>query len=98
MKDIFIVESLRTPFGSFGGAFAEIEAPHLAEPVMRALVERTGLDPVAVDEVIVGQVLPGGVGQAPARQAMRYAGYPDSVPAMTIHKVCGSGLKAIMLG
>jgi acetyl-CoA C-acetyltransferase len=98
MKDIFVVEALRTPFGSFGGALAEIDAPHLAEPVMRALVERTKLDPAAISEVIVGQVLQGGVGQAPARQAMRYAGYPDSVPAMTIHKVCGSGLKAIMLG
>ena len=97
MKDIFVVESLRTPFGSFGGAFSEIEAPRLAEPVMRALLERTGLDPAAVDEVIVGEVLQGGVGQAPARQAMRYAGLPDSVPAMTINKVCGSGLKAIML-
>jgi len=98
MKDIFVVEALRTPFGSFGGALSEIEAPHLAEPVMRALVERTKLDPAVISEVIVGQVLQGGVGQAPARQAMRYAGYPDSVPAMTIHKVCGSGLKAIMLG
>ena len=97
MKDIYVVESLRTPFGSFGGALSEVDAPHLAEPVMRALVERTALDPALVGEVIIGQVLMGGVGQAPARQAMRYAGYPDSVPAMTIHKVCGSGLKAIML-
>jgi acetyl-CoA C-acetyltransferase len=97
MKDIFVVEALRTPFGSFGGALSEIDAPHLAETVMRAILERTKLDPAAVDEVIVGHVLLGGVGQAPARQAMRYAGLPDSVPAMTINKVCGSGLKAIMI-
>lgn len=97
MKDIFIVESLRTPFGSFGGVFAELEAPRLAEPVLRALIEKTGLDPAAVDEVILGEVLQGGVGQAPARQAMRYAGLPDSTAAMTINKVCGSGLKALML-
>ncbi len=98
MKDIFIVEALRTPFGSLGGVFADVEAPRLGEAVMRGLMERTGLDPAAVDEVIIGQVLAGGTGQAPARQAMRFAGLPDSVHAMTINKVCGSGLKAIMLG
>jgi acetyl-CoA C-acetyltransferase len=98
MKEIYVVESLRTPFGSFGGSLSDIEAPRLGETVMRAIVERTGLDPVVINEVIVGQVLMGGVGQAPARQAMRYAGYPDSVHAMTINKVCGSGLKAMMLG
>lgn len=97
MKDIFVVESLRTPFGSFGGALSDLEAPRLGESVMRAIIERTNLDPAAVDEVIVGQVLSGGAAQAPARQAMRYAGLPDSVHAMTINKVCGSGLKAIML-
>lgn len=98
MEDIYIVESLRTPFGSFGGALSEIEAPHLGETVIKALVERSALNPAGVNEVVVGQVLTGGVGQAPARQAMRYAGLPDSIPAMTINKVCGSGLKAIMLG
>ena len=98
MKDIYVVESLRTPFGSFGGALSEIEAPRLGETVIRAIVERTGLDPAAINEVILGQVLMGGAAQAPARQAMRYAGLPDSVHAMTINKVCGSGLKAIMLG
>jgi acetyl-CoA C-acetyltransferase len=98
MEDIFIVESLRTPFGSFGGVLAEVDAPHLAGTVMQTLSERADLDPAAINEVIVGQVLGGGVGQAPARQAMRYAGFPDNVHAMTINKVCGSGLKAIMLG
>ena len=66
--------------------------------VMKMLLERADIDPAAIGEVIIGQVLSGGVGQAPARQAMRYAGLPDSVHAMTINKVCGSGLKAIMLG
>jgi acetyl-CoA C-acetyltransferase len=97
MKEIYFVESLRTPFGSFGGVLSEIEAPQLGGMVMKLLSERADLDPAVINEVIVGQVLTGGVGQAPARQAMRYAGLPDSVHAMTINKVCGSGLKAIML-
>ncbi|MCM2357912.1 MAG: thiolase family protein [Geobacteraceae bacterium] len=98
MTDVFVVESLRTPQGSFGGALSEVEAPQLAAAVIKGLLERTGLAAAAIDEVIVGQVLAGGTGQAPARQAMRYAGLPDAIPAMTINKVCGSGLKAVMLG
>jgi acetyl-CoA C-acetyltransferase len=98
MSEIFVVESLRTPFGSFGGSLSDVDAPHLGATVMKALVERNKLDPALVTEVIVGTVLAGGVGQAPARQAMRYAGIPDSTHALTINKVCGSGLKAIMLG
>ena len=97
MEDVFIVQSLRTPFGSFNGALAELDAPHLAAPVLQALISQADLDPHAVDEVILGEVLSGGVGQAPARQAMRFAGLPDSTHAMTVNKVCGSGLKAIML-
>jgi acetyl-CoA C-acetyltransferase len=98
MKDIYIVDSLRTPFGSFGGALSDVESPQLGGTVIKTLMERTDLEPAAINEVIIGQVLSGGVGQAPARQAMRYAGLSDSVHAMTINKVCGSGLKAIMLG
>jgi acetyl-CoA C-acetyltransferase len=98
MSEVFVVESLRTPLGSFGGALADVDAPHLAAAVIKSLLERVALSPAAVDEVILGQVLTGGSGQAPARQALRYAGLPDSIPAMTINKVCGSGLKAIMLG
>jgi len=98
MNAAYVVQSLRTPFGSFGGSLAELDAPHLGAAVMKVLVDRTGLDPAAIDEVIVGQVLTGGVGQAPARQAMRYAGFPDGVHALTINKMCASGLKAIMLG
>ncbi len=98
MREVFIVESLRTPLGSFGGSLADVEAPRLAATVIKELLQRSNLSAEAVDEVILGQVLSGGSGQAPARQALRYAGLPDSVPALTINKVCGSGLKAIMLG
>ena len=98
MGEVFIVDALRTPFGSFGGALADVEAPKLAATVIQGLLAKTGLAPDAIDEVIVGQVLSGGCGQAPAQQAMRGAGIPDGVPAMTVNKVCGSGLKAIMLG
>jgi len=97
MNDVFIVEARRTPFGSFGGALSEIAAPELASQVITDLLHRSQMPAEAIDEVIVGQVLQGGCGQAPARQAMRKAGLPDSVHAMTINKVCGSGLKAIML-
>jgi acetyl-CoA C-acetyltransferase len=98
MSDLFVVEALRTPFGSFGGMLADVPAPQLAAAVMTGLLTRTGLAADQVDEVIVGQVLSGGCGQAPARQAMRAAGIPDTAHALTINKVCGSGLKAIMLG
>ena len=97
MNEVFIVEARRTPFGSFGGALSDISAPELASQVMRDLLRRSQVPGTAIDEVIAGQVLQGGCGQAPARQAMRKAGLPDSVHAMTINKVCGSGLKAIML-
>jgi acetyl-CoA C-acetyltransferase len=97
MKDVFVVDALRTPFGSFGGSLSEIAAPDLAAEVIGALLERHAVPGERIGEVILGQVLQGGSGQAPARQAMRRAGLPDSVPAMTINKVCGSGLKALML-
>ena len=97
MNEVFIVEARRTPFGSFGGALSDISAPDLASQVISDLLRRSQIPTTAIDEVIAGQVLQGGCGQAPARQAMRKAGLPDSVHAMTINKVCGSGLKAIML-
>jgi len=95
--NVYVVEAKRTPFGSFGGMLADVEAPVLASQVIKGLLESCSLPAEAVDEVIIGQVLSGGCGQAPARQAMRGAGIPDSTPAMTINKVCGSGLKAVML-
>jgi acetyl-CoA C-acetyltransferase len=98
MNEVYLVETLRTPFGSFGGSLAEVPAPKLAAPVMAKLLENAGLNGDVVDQVIAGQVITGGAGQAPARQAMRAAGIPDSAAALTINKVCGSGLKAIMLG
>ena len=96
-ENVFVVEAKRTPFGSFNGILSDVDAPHLAATVMQGLLVAVGLPAEAIDEVIVGQVLSGGCGQAPARQAMRAAGIPDSAHAMTINKVCGSGLKAVML-
>jgi len=97
MENVFIVSALRTPFGSFGGALTDVSAPDLASQVINELIQRTPLSKEQVDEVIIGQVLQGGSAQAPARQAMRMAELPDSTHAMTINKVCGSGLKSIML-
>lgn len=97
MEDVFLIESLRTPFASFGGKLAGVAAPELAAAVINGLLKQSALTPETIDEVIIGQVLQAGSGQAPARQAMRFAGLPDTTPAMTINKVCGSGLKAMML-
>ena len=97
-EEVYIIDGMRTPFGSFGGVLADVAAPQLAATVIPGLMSRNTLPAEAVGEVVLGQVLSGGCGQAPARQAMRAAGLPDAVPALTINKVCGSGLKAIMLG
>ncbi|BCA79960.1 thiolase family protein [Desulfuromonas sp. AOP6] len=96
--DVYVVEAKRTPFGSFGGVLADVPAAVLGTTAIQGVLQAASLSPEAVDEVIVGQVLAGGCGQAPARQAMRGAGIPDSAAALTINKVCGSGLKAVMLG
>lgn len=85
MKDVFLIEALRTPFGAFGGSLSEVPAPDLAARVISELVRRHAVPGYAVDEVIIGQVLQGGSAQAPARQASRAAGLPDSVHAMTIN-------------
>jgi acetyl-CoA C-acetyltransferase len=97
MQDVFVIDAYRTPFGSFGGVLADVPAPRLAAPVIKRLMEASSLGGEAIDQFIAGQVLSGGCGQAPARQAMRFAELPDRVPAMSINKVCGSGLKAVML-
>ncbi len=97
MEDVVIVAALRTGVGKFGGSLAKIPASDLGAHVIRGLIERTGVDPARISEVIMGQVLTAGVGQNPARQASRKAGLPDMVPAYTINKVCGSGLKATHL-
>jgi acetyl-CoA C-acetyltransferase len=92
-----IVSAVRTPIGRYLGGLSSFTAPQLGAMVIREAVARAGVDPSAVDEVIMGQVVQGGSGQAPARQALIHAGLPASIPALTINKVCGSGLKAVML-
>jgi len=97
MEDIVIVGAARSAIGKFGGTLAKTPASDLGAHVMKKLLERSGVRPEQVSEVILGQVLAAGVGQNPARQAAIKAGLPDMIPAMTINKVCGSGLKAVML-
>ncbi len=92
-----IVAAARTPVGSFNGSLAPLPATTLGSAVVKALLERTGLKPEQIDEVILGQVLTAGVGQNPARQTTLNAGLPHEVPAMTINQVCGSGLRAVHL-
>lgn len=92
-----IVGAARTPIGKFLGTLAPLTAPQLGAIAVRAAIERSGLPLEDIDEVILGNVLQGGEGQAPARQAAIHAGVPGVVPAVTINKVCGSGLKAVML-
>ncbi len=97
MKPVFITAAVRTPIASFQGAFAEVPAPRLGATAIKEALKRANVAPEKVDEVVMGEVLTAGVGQAPARQAAIFAGLPTSVPCMTINKVCGSGLKAVML-
>ena len=98
MREVYILSAVRTAIGNFLGGLSTIPAPKLGAIVIKEAVKRAGIKPEDVDEVIMGQVVQAGVGQAPARQAMRYAGLPDNVNAFTVNKVCGSGLKAVMLG
>src|SRR6187200_3202246 len=95
---VYIVSVARTPIGSYLGALASLPAPRLGAVAIRAAVERAGLAPDAIDEVFMGNVLSAGIGQAPARQAAIFGGIPNTVPATTVSKVCGSGLQAVILG
>ncbi len=95
--DIVIVDAVRTPIGRLCGALSSVSATVLGAHVIRALLDRTGVDPASVSEVIIGQALQAGCGQNPARQAAMNAGIPHGVPAMTINKVCGAGQKALHL-
>lgn len=97
MRDAVIVSAVRLPTGRFLGSLKEFAAPELGALVVREAVRRAGIDPAVVDECIMGNVVSAGVGQAPARQAALKGGLPDTVGALTINKVCGSGLKAVML-
>lgn len=98
MQDVVIVAATRTAIGAFQGSLANIPAHELGSLVIRSLLERSGVKPDQVDEVILGQVLTAGAGQNPARQAAIGAGLPVEVPSMTINKLCGSGLKSLFLG
>ncbi|QSH40840.1 acetyl-CoA C-acetyltransferase [Lentisphaerota bacterium ZTH] len=97
MSEVFIIAALRTPVGAFNGALSNVSAVKLGAASIEGLLEKTKLSPDKVDEVIIGQVLTAGCGQNPARQTSIEAGIPETVPAMTINKVCGSGLKAVQL-
>jgi len=96
-KEVVLVSACRTAIGSFQGSLSALPAPKLGAVVVAEAVRRAGIDKQQVDEVIMGCVLPAGVGQAPARQAAIFAGLPERVETMTVNKVCGSGLKAVML-
>jgi acetyl-CoA C-acetyltransferase len=97
-REVVIVGAARTPIGAFQGSLSKLTAPQLGAIAIKAALERAGVKPETVQEVLMGCVLQAGVGQAPARQAMRAAGIPDAVPATTVNKVCGSGLKAVIAG
>src|SRR5579884_171675 len=92
-----IAGAVRTPTGKFLGGLSSFTAPELGALVIQEAVRRAGIDPTAIDEVIMGNVVSAGIGQAPARQAAIFAGLPEDLPAFTVNKVCGSGLKAVML-
>lgn len=98
MKEVYIVSAVRTPIGSFNGALAEVPAGKLGAAAVKAAVERAGLNPAEVNEVLMGCVLQGNLGQAPARQAAKFAGLPDEVHCTTINKVCASGMKSVIFG
>ena len=97
-RDVVIVGAARTPIGAFQGSLSSLPAPKLGSAAIRGALERAGVDPEMVDEVYMGEVLQAGVGQAPARQAALGAGLPERVPCTTVNKVCGSGLKTVILG
>src|SRR6266508_1998287 len=96
MKNTVVLSAARTPVGTFLGKLSSLSAPALGAAAIRAAVERAGVKPSDVEQVIMGNVLSAGIGQAPARQASLGAGIPDSVPCVTVHKVCGSGMRAVM--
>src|ERR1035438_2201618 len=97
MDAAYIVSAVRTPIGKYLGGLAELSAPELGGRVLQEVLARAKLPAAAVDEVVMGCVLQAGLGQNPARQAALKAGLPDSIAAYTVNKVCGSGLKAVML-
>ncbi len=97
-KKVVIVSAVRTPIGSFMGSLSTVTASQLGAAAIKGALNKINLDPNLVDEVLMGNVVQAGVGQAPARQAARFAGLPDNIPATTVNKVCASGMKAVMQG
>src|ERR1043165_3860004 len=95
MKEVVIIDAVRTPIGSFGGALKSLSATQLGAAAIKGVVARTGISPALVQEVLMGCVLQANLGQAPARQAAKFAGLPDSVICTTVNKVCASGMKAV---
>src|SRR6056300_1289260 len=95
-NEVVIVSAVRTPIGSFLGSLSTIPAPKLGAIAIKGALDKIGLQPNLVDEVLMGNVVQAGTGQAPARQAAIYAGIPDTVPCTTVNKVCASGMKAVM--
>ena len=95
-KQVVIVSAVRTPIGSFLGSLSTIPAPRLGAVAIKGALDKISLKPEMVEEVLMGNVVQAGTGQAPARQAAIYAGIPDTVPCTTINKVCASGMKAVM--
>lgn len=98
MKEVFIISAVRTPIGSFGGVLSGISATQLGASAIQGALEKAGVQPDQVNEVLMGNVVSANLGQAPARQAARFAGLPDHIPCTTINKVCASGMKAITFG
>jgi acetyl-CoA C-acetyltransferase len=98
MKEVYIVSAVRTPIGSFGGSLASISATKLGAAAIKGALDKINLDPKEVNEVLMGSVIQANLGQAPARQAAKFAGLPDNVTCTTVNKVCASGMKAIMQG
>src|SRR5438132_4625703 len=98
VREVVIVGAARTPTGAFQGSLSSLPAPRLGAVAIKAAIERAGVKPEEVKTVFMGQVLQGGVGQAPARQAALYAGLPKTTPCVTVNKVCGSGLEAVIEG
>ena len=98
MKEVYIVSAVRTPIGSFGGVLSGISATQLGATAIKGALEKAGVAPDQVNEVLMGNVVSANLGQAPARQAARFAGLPDNIPCTTVNKVCASGMKTIALG
>jgi len=98
MKEVYIISAVRTPIGSFGGILSSVPATQLGAIAIKSAIERSGIKPLDVNEVIMGNVLQANVGQAPATQASIFSGLPNTIPSTTVNKVCASGMKAVMMG